>query len=362
MTALSPETCSLIAFSHVPGVGPQRLAALREHFGSAAAAWQAPASQLASVLDARVLAALEATRARLDLARIAARLEALDASVLTIDDPAYPQALRSVTQPPFLLYARGDVGLLSRRCVAVVGARRATPYGLLAAQRLAGDLAQAGVTVVSGLATGIDAEAHRAALAAHGATAAVLGCGLDVVYPRANRTLQASIARHGLLLTEFPPATPPQPGNFPARNRVISGLSEVVVVVEAGNRSGAMITARYAAEQGRDVFAVPGSIFAATSQGTHELLAAGAGIARSADDILAALGLPKPALPAPQGTTGPTGTAAEVVAVLGLEPMHIDDVGRQTGLSSAEVANALSLLELQGRVRHVGGMRWVVVP
>ncbi len=353
------ETRYLVAFSHVPGIGPARLASLRERFGSATAAWRASPAELSAVLDARVLACLEATRANLDIDGAMQRLAALGATVVSVDDRGYPERLRQLAQPPFVLYARGDMALLSQPCVAVVGARRATPYGLMATQRLAGDLAAAGVTIVSGLAAGIDAEAHRAALAANGATAAVLGCGLDVCYPASNRGLQRSIASRGLLVTEFPPGTPPTAGNFPARNRIISGLSQAVLVVEAGNRSGAMITARYAAEHGRDVFAVPGSIFSPASQGAHELLASGAGVARSADDILAALGLPPPRR-ALEPATKASGAAATVLAALGPEPMHIDDLGRQTGLSSAEVAQALSSLELQGVVRHVGGMRWVV--
>ncbi len=349
-----------VAFSHVPGVGPARMAALLNHFGSVAAAWHAPERELRQILDRRSLESLLGVRSALDLDATLARISDLGARVIIRHDSAYPKRLRTIPYAPFVLYVLGDAGLLETRGVAVVGTRRASEYGRLAARKLAGDLAAAGVTIVSGLALGIDSVAHGAALDAGGNTTAVLGCGLDVAYPGRNRSLRARIARHGALVSEYPLGTQPEAGNFPARNRIISGLSLATVVVEAGVKSGALITARYALDQGRDVFAVPGSIFQPGCAGANALLGAGAGVALSADDVLTALDLTQVEVQETVRHTLPADPIEDMLlGSLGAEPLHIDALGRATGLDSAAVTRALSLMELKGLAQHTGGMRWI---
>jgi DNA processing protein len=244
--------------------------------------------------------------------------------------------------------------------VALVGTRRASPYGREAARELAGGLAANQVTVVSGLARGIDAEAHRAALDAGGRTIAVLGSGLDLIYPPENRALAEAITRAGALVSDYPPGTPPDAANFPPRNRIISGLAKAVVIVEAGEDSGALITADYAAEQGRDVFAVPGSIFQRSSRGANKLIQQGAKPILGAADILEELNLrlvteykqARLVFPADE-------TEQRLLACLSAEPLHVDDIGAQAGLPIAQVSSALALMELKGLVRQVGGMNYV---
>ena len=329
-------------------------------FGTLERAWRAPEAALRAVLDGRSAASVVRVRAHLDLDAVLSRLADLGVAVLLPDDPRYPDALHTLHRPPGVLYVAGDPSLLATRSVAVVGTRRASEYGRRAARRLAGDLAAAGLTIVSGLALGIDSVAHEAALRAAGTTIAVLGCGLDVVYPASNRRLRSRILDHGALLTEYPPGAQPQPGNFPARNRIVSGLSLAVVVIEAGRKSGALITARCALDQGRDVFAVPGSIFRASHAGANALLAAGAGVALTADEVLTALDLSHLAACRPAVSCRPSDPVeAAILDYLGDEPVHIDALSVGTGIDSAAAARALSMLEIRGLVENTGGMRWV---
>jgi DNA processing protein len=345
-----------VAFSCVAGIGPMRFAALLARFGSARTAWSAAPDALGEVLDRRSQQALLAARGALDPAVAVQRVRQLGLVVLTRDDPGYPEPLRQTAWPPFLLYVLGDAALLRRPAVAVVGTREPTRDGRRAAREIAGDLAAAGLVVVSGLARGIDAEAHGAALE-RGATVAVLGTGPETVYPAANRTLQQRIAREGALVSEYPPGTTAEPGNFPARNRIVSGLCLATVVVEAGARSGALLTAREALDEGRDVLAVPGSIYSPASVGTNQLIGDGAGLCRDAGDVLAALQLPA-AVPPPEPEASADPLAAALLAGLEAGPRHIDELARATGLPMPVVARTLALLELSGAVEHLGGMRW----
>jgi DNA processing protein len=359
MTDDDSTTRHLVALSHVPGIGPKRFGALMHRFGSPERAWKAPASDLRAVLDQKTLEAFILTRHEVDPTAALTQVTDAGAIVIARDDPDYPARLRQIPNPPFVLYVRGDPGLLSARAVAVVGTRRATDDGYGAAQKITFGLADAGLVIVSGLAGGIDTIAHRAALAAGAGTVAVLGCGIDTVYPAANHALQEIIARRGAVASEYPPGIPPKPGNFPARNRIVSGLSLATVVVEAGERSGALITARCALDQGRDVFAVPGSILSKTAVGANALLAAGAGVATSADEILTALDLvhleaPLHACREPHVEP----TEAHVLARLGAVPEHIDAIGRAADMAPSEVSRVLSMLEIKGLVHHTGGMRW----
>jgi DNA processing protein len=268
--------------------------------------------------------------------------------------------LREIVDPPLVLHVRGDVSLLQRPSLAIVGSRRASPYAINAAQHLARAVAPSGIAIVSGLARGVDAAAHHAALDASAATIAVLGTGIDVVYPLSNKGLFRRIEKEGLIVTEFPPGSPPKPEHFPIRNRVISGLSHGTVIVEATRRSGSLITARMAAEQGREVFAVPGSIFSAGSEGTHRLVQYGAKLVHDAGDIFDEL----PEHLRPQQAVAeepePDSPLREVLAVLSHDDaLHVDVVASRLGRSSSTVAESLLQLELEGWIRALPGARFV---
>lgn len=350
-----------IGFNKVRGIGPARLRALLDAFGDVASAWHASADALSQIgLDRRSLANLLQARRDLDLAAELTRVEHLGVQLLTWDDPCYPTRLLTIADPPPVLYVRGDFRAEDDWAVAVVGTRHASAYGREAARMLAGDLARAGVTIISGLARGIDAQAHRAALEAGGRTVAILGSGIDVIYPWENAHLAEEIVAAGALITEYPLGTQPEASNFPPRNRIISGMSRGVVVVEAGERSGALITAGFAADQGRDVFAVPGSIFQRGSQGTNRLIRDGAQPVFSALDVLEALNLTSVPQQVEAQLLFPTdATEALLLDQLAEEPMHVDEVSRATGLPIATVTSTLALMELKGLVRHAGGMSYL---
>lgn len=350
-----------IGFNLVQGIGPARLRMLLDAFGDVEAAWHAPADALRRAgLDRRSLHNLLETRSRVDLDQEVKRVIQAGVRAITWEDPDYPPLLREIPDPPPLLYVRGTLEPEDSWAVAVVGTRRASVYGKEVTRRLVTDLARSGITVVSGLARGIDGVAHQAALEAGGRTIAVLGCGVDRVYPPEHRALARRIVEQGALVSEYPLGTPPEARNFPPRNRIISGLSLGVLITEAGRGSGALITADYAAEQGRDVFAVPGSILAAGSGGTNRLIQEGAKLVMETADILRELNLTMAAEQAQAREVLPeTETEAAILAHLGAEPVHVDDLGRAVGMPIAEVTSALTLMELKGLVRQVGGMKYV---
>ena len=273
-------------------------------------------------------------------------------------DAVYPAALTTIADPPPVLWTRGRVAALSVPAVAIVGSRAASPYALSVAEQLAGDLAACGLAVVSGLARGVDSAAHRGALTGHGVTVAVLGSGVDVMYPPEHATLAAAIEEDGAVISELVPGTPPQAFFFPLRNRIISGLSRAVVVIEANEKSGSLITARCALEQGRDVLAVPGNVLSGRNRGGHGLLRDGAKIVESADDILEELGMAHRGLPATQDLT-----RLEKDPVLACLPpgeaCNLDVISERSGLSSSRLLPRLFEFELQGLVRRVGGGRFV---
>ena len=277
------------------------------------------------------------------------------------DDPAYPRNLLTIAQPPPVLFVKGSLLPADEWAVALVGTRHASTYGKEVARELASGLAASGVTVVSGLARGVDITAHRAALEAGGRTIAVLGSGIDNIYPSEHQGAAEAIAKAGAVVSDYALGTPPEAANFPPRNRIISGLSKGVVIVEAGEVSGALITADFAAEQGRDVFAVPGNIHQRTSLGANKLLQQGAKMVTGVADILEELNL---ALVTEQRTARVAlpadATEQRVLACLSAEPVHIDDLGVQMGLPIAQVSGTLALMELKGLVRQVGGMNYVV--
>ncbi len=344
-----------VGFNLVPGIGPLRLARLIERCGSIAAAWHADETMMiAAGLDARSMAGLQEARRRIDLDAELERLRAVGVTPISIADPRYPPLLRMIPAPPPLLYLCGTLTPADQRAVAIVGTRHPSHYGREAARRLARDLASAGMTIVSGLALGIDTIAHTAALEAGGRTIAVLASGIDRVYPERNRALAERIKTSGALLSDYPLGTPPAPLNFPPRNRIISGLSLATLVVEAGESSGALITVQFALDQGREVMAVPGSIFNPLSAGPHRLIRDGAAIVTGADDVLAVLNLDRQTTLADTPLDVVLTPEEEAIyAVVMAEPQHIDMIGRAAGQSAAATAAALALLELKGLVRQV---------
>jgi DNA processing protein len=351
-----------IGFSKVSGIGPARLQSLLTYYGDIATAWRADLAELRAIgLDRRTVENFAKTRHDLDLTAEVDRLEKLNVMLLTWDSPDYPALLKTIPDPPITLYVRGSLAVTDDWAVAVVGTRKATSYGQEVAHILAKGLVENGITVVSGLAQGIDTAAHAAALEHQGRTLAILGCGVDVVYPSANAKLSQRIMASGALISEYPLGTKPEAMNFPRRNRIISGLSLGVVVVEGAVKSGAAITANCALEQGREVFAVPGPIFRSSSAGPNLLIQKGAKLVTQVQDILEELNLSM----VPQQTEARSlipenQTEALLLQQLTSDPMHIDDLGRATHLPAAEVSSTLVMMELKGMVRQVGSMNYVL--
>ncbi|MDO8946816.1 MAG: DNA-processing protein DprA [Desulfocapsaceae bacterium] len=362
-----------VSLSLVPGLGAVGMRRLVDFFGGPDRVLLASAKERSKVSGVRAEALLGLSNVDEVRCRGEQELERLagsGAQAISLEDQSYPSLLRQINGPPSVLYIRGRSELLESCCVAIVGSRAATTYGHRIASSLARDLAARGVTVVSGLALGIDACAHAGALAASGATVAVLGCGLDVVYPQQNSGLYGQIQDAGVLVTEYPLGTRPEAFRFPARNRIIAGMSYGVVVVEAAKKSGSLITAELALEEGRDVFAVPGQVDSFKSAGAHWLLQQGAKLVLSAGDILEELHLCKGIQgEKKRGTGAEDETLAlepELLALLEMiEPyaMKRDALIAASGLSPGQVAEFLLLLELEGlvemlpgdEVRRVGG-------
>jgi DNA processing protein len=348
----------VIALSLLPFLTPNRIRLLLEYFDPVESSCNASSRLLEGLLSVTPEQAEQVRNPLTPTTR--PQVEALRESVVTIHDAEYPALLREIIDPPLALHVIGDRALLSKGGIAVVGSRRASPYGVNAAEHLTRGLTAAGLTIVSGLARGIDSAAHGAALDAHGRTVAVLGTGIDVVYPRSNARLFARIAERGLVVTEFPPGTPPKPEHFPVRNRIISGLTHGTVIVEATRRSGSLITARMAAEQGREVFVVPGSIFSAASEGPHRLAQYGAKLVHDVNDILEELpGYLRVTQKAPELPQSPL---REVLEVLSREEAsHVDSLAERLHRKSSEVAESLLQLELDGWIRALPGARYVRV-
>lgn len=357
------EIALWVALSQIPGVGPKRLWNLVKHFGGIRAAWTAEPEAMARVHGWNIPLAYAVAGAR-RAAQVEPALHKLirmGIRVVTCLDDAYPAVLRNIYDPPPLLYLRGSLEPTDSQAVAIVGSRRASAYGRMVAESLAADLARAGVTVVSGLARGIDSAAHRGALKAGGRTLAVLGSGADVIYPPENRVLAREIEGCGAVISELPLGTPPLAGNFPARNRIISGLSLGVVVVEAGEKSGSLHTVDYALEHGKDVFAVPGSIRNPLSVGPHRLIKQGARLAEAAEDILEELGLMREAArhQNPEPALSLTREEQMLISWLSDEPVAMDDLAEATALPVPLISSALLMLELKGLCRQATGGRYV---
>jgi DNA processing protein len=351
-----PGLAGWLQLTLTPGLGASTIRSLLRQFGLPSAVL-AQKQALRGLLPPAVLAALESDPVRASASRALAWAAEPGHFVLTLADELYPRALLEISDPPTLLYAQGRIELLQGSCLAVVGSRNATAQGESNAEQLARAISDAGLTIVSGLALGIDAAAHRGGLAGAASTIAVLGTGLDVLYPKRNAALADAISQRGLLLSELPLGTGPHAGNFPRRNRLISGISRGCLVVEAALASGSLITARAALEQGRDVFAVPGSIHSPLSKGCHALIKSGAKLVESADDVLAELSGFRPSGYA--STTARSGSGAGafdgLLAHMGHDPVDVDSLCARAGLSAEQVASELLRLELEGRVSALPG-------
>ncbi|MGL4574320.1 MAG: DNA-processing protein DprA [Burkholderiaceae bacterium] len=356
------ELCAWLTLTLTEGVGPVTARELLGAFGQPQEVLDAPASSLAQIAGAAVAQRLKES----DTARGAAVDAALawvnqpNNTILTLADVQYPQALLQAPDPPVLLYIKGDLALLNRPAVAIVGSRNATAQGLANAEQFARALSNAGITIISGLALGIDGAAHRGALDGAGSTIAITGTGQDIVYPSKHRDLAHEIARRGLILSEFSLGTKPLSGHFPRRNRLIAGLARGVLVVEAATQSGSLITARLAGDLGREVLAIPGSIHSPQSRGCHLLIKQGAKLVESAQDVIEELRMDA-AAPLTQAPRAPSALEQELAALLdalGYEPTDLDTLALRTGLPTQHLLAELTALELEGGVARLPAGRW----
>jgi DNA processing protein len=376
-----------LAMKLAPGLGARTCLKLLERFRTPQALFRASRTELeAAGLSGALAQSISSGCTFEEAATQQERMAACGAVLVTIGDPRYPQALREIFDPPFLLFARGRVELLNSLGLAIVGTRRPTPYGLAVAERIASDLAHAGLTIVSGMARGIDAAAHKGALAQGGDTVAVLGCGADVVYPQENKKLAAEIAQRGLIISEFPMGATAFPQNFPIRNRIVSGISVGVLVVEGAQYSGSAITAKLAIDQGREVFAVPGNVTSKLSWGPNLLIKQGARLVQEWNDVVSELppdtrrqliergrqklleggvASPDTGQASLLGDAGPELGEAARRALHSLQvdaPIHLDDLLEKVeNTSASELIAALFELEMLGLVKQLPGKNFVKV-
>lgn len=354
------ERAHWVAFHQVPHIGPARVAKLLDRFGGLEAAWTAPAAQLHAAIDSRAAESVIRARGSFDPLGNLERINRLGISAVTVIDPDYPALLKQIPAPPPVLYVKGQLRPEDHNAIAIVGTRRSTSYGREVTSRFAADFADAGVTVVSGLARGIDATAHQASLRAGGRTIAVLGSGVDIIYPPEHKNLAAQIEQNGAVISDYPPGRKPDAPNFPARNRIISGLSIGVVVVEAPARSGTLITVDFAADQGRDVFVVPGSVLSDNSAGGHRLLRDGARLATCAADVLDDLRIgERKEQAAIQQALPLTDQERRLLNHISADPQHLDELLIAAGLSVAEGSGLVTMLELKGLIRDAGARHFV---
>jgi DNA processing protein len=352
-----------VAFNTVKGIGAVRLRLLLDHFGDLSLAWQAPKEAfLAAGINNTVSDAILQRRISLNVEEYWEKIQAAGINILTWDDEGYPNRLREIDQPPPVIYYRGTLVFEDEWSVAIVGTRRITSYGRQVTEELAAFLARNGITVISGMARGVDSVAHQAALDNGGRTIAVLGCGVETIYPPENRQLAEKIMSAGCLLSDYAPGTPPDAKNFPPRNRIISGLGLATVVVEAGERSGALITATFAVDQGREVYAVPGPIYAPQSKGTNKLIMQGAQPYISPEDLLSLLNLE---MVEEQKTVRTTFEIdpfeRDIIKIIMNEPLHIDDICVKSNQTIDKISAALVMMELKGLVRQDGNMNYQAI-
>ncbi len=348
-----------LAFSTVKGIGAVRFRRLLSYFGSLSQAWEAPRAELlAAGLTEKLADAVLLQRHGLDPEAILPALSRKSIQVLTWEDEIYPSYLKEIDQPPPVLYYRGTILPQDDLAVAIVGTRNVTAYGKQLTKDTATYLCANGITLVSGLARGVDAIAHQTAVEQGGRTLAVLGSGVDVIYPPEHRALAESIITHGALISDYPPGTQPDGVNFPPRNRIISGLSRGTVVIEAGEKSGALITARFSIDQGREVFAAPGSVLSPMSRGTNNLLAAGAVPLTSPTVILKHLNIAQTRPNQEQAKPALDLEEARILRALGNDTLHIDDLCSKLGTGVEKLTAQLTMMELKGLVVRARGMEY----
>jgi DNA processing protein len=371
----SDQYLGWVALALTPGLGPRLAGKLLAEFGSPTAVFNASLTALeAQHLPAAVAQAIHSRQPMSDAAKELSQAQAYGCRLLTWDEPEYPARLRETYDPPTLLYVRGNIALLSRHIISIVGTRRPTPYGNQMAEKLARDLADRGLVVASGLARGIDASAHKGALSsACGSTVGVLGCGIDVIYPKENKKIFAEIEQRGVLISEFSMGTFPAPQNFPIRNRIIAGMGLGVVVVEAAQYSGSLITARLGMEFGREVYAVPGNATQTMSFGPNQLIKQGAKLVTGWEDVVEELPTPVRAELVPvetasieerttliEGSLPPT--ERQLYDLLSVDKSrHVDEIVEVSGLNSSGVLAALFNLEMKGVVRQLPGKQFLKV-
>ena len=358
---IDPGLASWLQLTLTPGLGSATLRKLLSHFGLPENVLAAGRADLARFTGAQVIRELDSAAVGEGVQQALAWLEVPGNAIVTLADATYPSLLLEISDPPAVLYCRGRIELLNRPALAVVGSRNATAQGNGNAEQFAGSFSAAGLTIVSGLAQGIDAAAHRGGLSGEGSTIAVLGTGVDRIYPRINTPLGEEIASRGLLLSEFALGTKALAHNFPRRNRLISGLAQGCLVVEAALASGSLITARAAAEQGREIFAVPGSIHSPLSKGCHALIKSGAKLSESAEDVLSELSSFRRSGPVPNRSTMKASTEARsdadepLLACMGFDPADVDSLCMRAGLPAEKISAELLRLELAGRVTALPG-------
>lgn len=362
MEDFKKESRYWVGFSLIPGIGPIRFNQLHARFRNLSEAWKAGPEDLRQAgLDGGTVQSVVASRPQIDLDAEMEKLDRANVQAIISVDGRYPKRLKEVYDFPPVLYVKGTL-FPDEECISIVGTRRATNYGRQVTEEISTALVKNKITIASGLARGIDTVAHKSALAADGRTVAVFACGLDKIYPPENAELARRIPAQGSLVSEYPLGTKPRPDYFPRRNRIMSGLSLGVLVVEAGETSGAMITAQLALEQNREVFAVPGSILSPASVGTNKLIQEGAKLVRDYSDILQELNLTviahqmemKPLIE----TTGPEGALLKRISA---EPVHIDEICRISGMPISTVSSTLAMLEIKGMVKQVGAMNFALV-
>lgn len=356
--ALKKDVEHWLRLSLLPGLGDASLRRLLFAFGSPEQILRAGPGALSKVVPARLAREICEGGASAGLTTVADWLDDAANSLVTLADARYPKALLHIPDPPPLLYVKGRVDLLSQPALAIVGSRNATPQGVATAESFAKALSDSGLTIVSGLALGIDAAAHRGGLAGHARSIAVLGTGLDVVYPARNRALAHQLAAEGALISELPLGTPAIGTNFPRRNRLISGLARGCLVVEAAPHSGSLITARLANDQGREVFAIPGSIHSPLAKGCHQLIKQGAKLVESAQDVLEELGMPAPGTEPARIAQRLDASTQALLEVLGSDPCDIDTLCTRSGLAPDAVSCLLTQLEIDGLVAGLPGGKY----
>jgi DNA processing protein len=352
-----------IGLSSVPGVGRATFRKLVKRFGAPELVLAASAEELQQIdgLPRKVVDAIISFTGFEQAEQELARAEKAGVAIVLMDDAGYPKNLREIPDPPLYLYMLGAMKSEDEHAVAIVGTRKPTYYGRSVTRRLSGDLAAAGITIISGMARGIDTEAHRGALAAHGRSIAVLGCGIDTAYPLENKALMQQLGKSGAVVTEYPFGTKPEPGYFPARNRIISGLSRATVIIEATDDSGSLITAKYTLEQKRKLFAVPGNILSPMSRGANSLIKQGAILVEQAGDILAEFDLAHSGVSAHDRPPLPLLTGDENTVLLRLtnEPKHIDLLMSESSLAPGALSGVLVNLELKGLAKQLPGKYFV---